>query len=348
MRLTFVTGHLSDGGGVNRVISELSAVLAEQPGFEVSLLPIGPAETSSYPISHRVKLDSGRGGGGIRWPEALSRLRREKPDFVIGTWTQSNLMLIAGLLFSGIRVIAVENSSWAYQPRRIRALRRLIYPLAWRVIAINPSDYAHYRRFSRNVRLVPNPVSAPPYRPDEQREKLVLAIGHLIPNKNFSDAIEAMARSGLGHQGWRLTIVGAGPEEQRLREMIRKAGLGETRIVPPTNDLAALYARASLLLVPSRSEAFSLVLAEAMSAGVVPLAYATPGPAFILEDFPEQLVELGDVAVLAERLRSLAQGGVPNSLRAELSGSIQSRFSPTIITRQWLALLNEPDARGVD
>ena len=344
MRIWFVAGDLSDGGGVNRVISDLSAILAEQLGADVSILAIGTNGEPTYPISDRVRLETRIDGRPIRWREALSRLRGERPDFVIGSWTQSNFILILGLALGGIRVIAMEHTSWYFHTRGVRALRRLLYPLAWRVIVLNPSELAHYSRYLRNARLIPNPVPAVAQAPAARREKLILAIGHLEPRKNFIDAIEAMALSRLEDEGWELAIIGSGPEEQRLRDAIREHGLERTQIHPPTADLAYWYNRAALTLVTAKLEVFSLVLAEAISAGVVPIAYAADGPSFILEDFPDHLVPMRDVKALAERLRHFAQADIPESLRSALRQSIVVRFSPERIAGKWRELLRDAAA----
>ncbi|MGN6058516.1 MAG: glycosyltransferase, partial [Sphingomicrobium sp.] len=98
-------------------------------------------------------------------------------------------------------------------------------------------------------------------------------------------------------------------------------------------------ARASLLLVTSRLESFSLVLAEAMLSGVIPIAYASDGPTFILEDFPDHLVRIGDVDALAMQLVRFANEPDVAPLRRAMRASIESRFSPDIIVEQWKALL---------
>jgi poly(glycerol-phosphate) alpha-glucosyltransferase len=93
-----------------------------------------------------------------------------------------------------------------------------------------------------------------------------------------------------------------------------------------------------MIVVSSTSEVFSLVLAEAMAAGVVPIAYASEGPAYILEDFPEHLVPLGDVTSLAARLRHFA-GISHDELREALHLAVERRFSPERIAQQWKELL---------
>jgi poly(glycerol-phosphate) alpha-glucosyltransferase len=150
-----------------------------------------------------------------------------------------------------------------------------------------------------------------------------------------------MKLSRLEESGWELAIIGGGPEEQLLRDAIRDSGLTRTGINPTTADLASWYNRASLTLVTAKLEVFSLVLAEAMSAGIVPVAYATDGPSFILRDFPDHLVPIGDVQALADRLRSFAEREIAEPLRSNLSQEIESRFSPEVIAGEWRKLFDE-------
>lgn len=182
--------------------------------------------------------------------------------------------------------------------------------------------------------MIPNPVTTAP-SPEQRREKLIIAVGHLTPLKNFEDAIRAMASSRLEHVGWSMAVIGSGSCEPRLRKLIGELGLKRTQIHAAVDDLTPWYARASLLVVPSRLESFSLVLAEAMLSGVVPIAYASDGPSFILEGFPDHLVEMGRVEGLAECLTKFANEPDLGSLREETRRSIALRFSPSVVAEQW-------------
>lgn len=343
-RIALVATDLSTGGGVNRVISDLAAMFSDRLDCQVTVLNGRSDRASTFAFPLRVELiDQPRAG---RWTyiKALWRLRRSRPHFVIGSWAQDNILLVLVFLFASTKVVLVEHSSWHFHGALVRLLRRLAYPLADALVVLNPSDLAYYRRFVGNVRLLPNPVgpvhSATRAR-QKKRDKRIVAIGHLSAIKNFPDTIAAVAQSGLEADGWTLTIVGAGPAERQLREQIARIDLGRTEILPPQWQVAPLYQRSSILVLTSRSESFSLVLAEAMAAGVVPLAYATDGPSFILEDFPQLLVEVGDVQTLAERLRELAAGGDLEPLRRRVSASIRTRFAPEVIEAHWRELFGQ-------
>jgi glycosyltransferase involved in cell wall biosynthesis len=287
-------------------------------------------------------VQSHRRQGLLGYFRLLLKLRRVRPDVVISSWAQDNILATLAFLGSGARTVLVEHSSWNFHTWPIRLLRRIVYPLASHVVVLNRRDLEHYGRYLGNVRLIPDPVPAPGAESRRPREKLIIAIGHLTPLKNFEDAVRAMALSRLEEHGWSLAIVGSGTAEPQLHQLISDLGLTHTHVHSSRQDLASWYARASLLVLPSRLESFSLVLAEAMLCGVVPIAYATDGPSFILEDFADHLVDVGDVHRLAERLVRFANDPGLDALRRVLCSSIEFRFSPDAVLDQWKALLEPP------
>jgi len=338
-RIALVATDLSTGGGVNRVIRDLAAMFSERLDCRVTVLNGRSGRPPSYPLPTSVERIDQPSESRLAYLKALWALRRTRPDVVIGSWTQDNILLAAVFAGSRTRVILVEHASFGFHGRLIRSLRRLAYRLADAVVVLNPTELAHYRQFLANVHLIPNAVPSPGACPPIERGRHVIAVGHLTPLKNFEEAIEAFATSAIEQEGWSLTIVGQGPDADKLEELISHRGLERVAIEPPGVDLEKYYARSSLTLVTARLEVFSLVLAEAMAAGVVPLAYATDGPRFILEDFPELLVDIGDVATLAQRLRELAADDSLEPLRQRLAASIRRRFAAEVIEAQWRTLL---------
>ncbi|NLG50316.1 MAG: glycosyltransferase [Chloroflexi bacterium] len=103
------------------------------------------------------------------------------------------------------------------------------------------------------------------YAPDGP---LLLFVGVLRYYKGLQYLLEAMPDIPA-----RLLIAGDGPMAPALREQVRALGLGSRVILAgrvPDEELPAYYHAADLFVLPSgeRSEAFGLVLVEAMSAGL--------------------------------------------------------------------------------
>ena len=338
-RILIVGGDLSTGGGVNKVIRDLAALFAQELDAEVTVVGARSDEAPTYPFPSGVRIERYRHQSLPAFFGLLLGLRRRRFDIVISQWTQDNLLVALAFALSHTKVVLMEHAPWHFHRSAIRAARRLIYPLASAVVVLNRNDLAYYRRFVRDVRLIPNPIAATPARVPDSREPLVLAIGHLEPLKQFDHALRAMATSGIEEQGWSLTVIGSGRCERELRTLADELGLRKTTFRTGWEDLEPWYARASLLLVPSRMESFSLVLAEAMAAGVVPIAYASDGPSMILEEFPAQLVPCGDVDALAATLRPYAENTEMAALRTKLSQSVTRRFDPAVVLTAWKQLL---------
>lgn len=107
-----------------------------------------------------------------------------------------------------------------------------------------------------------------------------LFLGRLLPLKGVDDLVDAWAMAKPSN--WRLRFVGADPEgySAALRRRINAAGLRESAFVePPINgaEVRRLLKTVELVVLPSHSENFALVVAEALAAGV-PVITTTATP----------------------------------------------------------------------
>lgn len=102
-------------------------------------------------------------------------------------------------------------------------------------------------------------------------EEMVLYVGINKPHKNLPRLVQAFAH--LAGQGSRAVLVLAGPWDDRypqVKETIAALGMGEhVRILGRVEegDLPALYAAATVFVLPSQYEGFGLPVLEAMACG---------------------------------------------------------------------------------
>ncbi len=97
-------------------------------------------------------------------------------------------------------------------------------------------------------------------------DRLVLAIGRLVPYKGFAYLIRA-----LRHTDATLLLIGKGPLLDELRGVAREAGVaGRTHFLGYVDDPTPYYHAARLFALSSisRAESFGLVQLEAMAAGL--------------------------------------------------------------------------------
>jgi glycosyltransferase involved in cell wall biosynthesis len=147
-----------------------------------------------------------------------------------------------------------------------------------RAAAITVQSSAERRRLERygcRAELVTNGVDTDYFVPPAQTNRLqnVLAVGRLVDaQKRISDLIAAVA---MLPTPWSLDIVGRGPDEEMLRDQAVRLGC-EHRVnfcgwVASRDQLRERYGRCGVFALPSRWEAMTLALLEAMACGAVPV-----------------------------------------------------------------------------
>lgn len=129
----------------------------------------------------------------------------------------------------------------------------------------------------------------------------VLFVGRFDRQKGVDVLLDALARLQVSTSAWLVgdSVLGDGTE-LAIPPNVRKAGW----LAP--SELAAYYASAEVLVVPSRWEGFGLIAAEAMRAGLPVIATRVGGLAEIVEpNVTGLLVEPDDPKALVEAIRSL-------------------------------------------
>ncbi len=137
----------------------------------------------------------------------------------------------------------------------------------------------------------------------------ILAVGRLAYYKGHDILLHALAKIPAAV----LLLVGSGERETALKQLAQDLGItARIRFTGAIDDaeLAAAYASADVFCLPSieRSEAFGLVLLEAMRAGLSVVASAIPGSGVghvVRNGETGLLVTAGDANVLADALSRL-------------------------------------------
>jgi glycosyltransferase involved in cell wall biosynthesis len=219
-----------------------------------------------------------------------------------------------------------------YRPMETAMLRR-----ADRIIATSAAYAASspaLARWQEKVAVVPLGLpDMPAARPDTGlwppgTGQRLLFVGRFSYYKGIEHLIDALA---LLPAPAGLLLVGAGERQASLESRVRQHGLAaRVRFAGALDDaaLAGAYAAADLVCLPSieRSEAFGLVLLEAMRARVAALATTVPGSgmADVLADGQAgALVAPGQPAALAAAIAALL---ADPAARADLAARGRHRF----------------------
>ena len=127
-------------------------------------------------------------------------------------------------------------------------------------------------------RVVPEPIDVAGWRarlaavtPEARSSPTVLAVARMYPRKRLCDLLDAAHLLVPRIPDLRVRIVGNGPESQALDAQRARLGLGErVRFLGDVSarELAVEYVNADIFCLPSVQEAFGIVFAEAMAAGL--------------------------------------------------------------------------------
>ena len=135
--------------------------------------------------------------------------------------------------------------------------------------------------------------------------------------------------------GWKLQILGGGPDEDRLKKICRKKQLKSVEFLgfqPP----AEYYKRAKAVCLTSLYEGTPMVITEAMQYGCVPMAYDTFSAVHdMIEDGKNGFViSPFDAEQYADRLVSLTSENTFNHLSKCATQSL-GKFDYQDIMNKW-------------
>lgn len=170
---------------------------------------------------------------------------------------------------------ALEHRAWK-KAFAWRLFQRRNLQVAGLLHATSMMEAENLRRLGlrQPIAVIPNGVQVPelsrPQRAPHARHR-ALFLSRIHPKKGLLNLVHAWGAAPPA--GWQLDIVGAGDpgHEREVRDAIRQAGLDEAvRMVGPRDDAEKwrLYEDADLFILPSFSENFGIVVAEALAAQV--------------------------------------------------------------------------------
>lgn len=176
-----------------------------------------------------------------------------------------------------------------------------------------------------------------------EQDVVVGMVGQLLPKKGYPDLLAALARLRADDRPVKGLIVGAGPEEARLRALAASLHLdqhvvfaGQLGDVRPALAAMDVFALTSVAV-----ETFSNAALEAMAMRLPVVLSRIGGAAeMVLPDRSGFLYPAGDVAALVERLRPLVDSPeLRQSLGAAARRQVLARFSAERMVDQYEQLL---------
>jgi glycosyltransferase involved in cell wall biosynthesis len=240
--------------------------------------------------------------------------------------------------------------------RAFRRATRLLLRLVDAVLVLSSEEQRQWSAFApaTPVLVVRNPYvrafgASPPKGVAASDKLRILYVGRLLAEKGIFELVESLPR--LREQvDATLVVVGEGEEEGALRRRVAELGVEpfvDFRGYLTEGTLADAYASATVFVLPSWSEGFPTVLAEAMDAGLPIVTTRIRGAAdHLREDVNALFVAPRDAPGLADALARMLGDADLRGRMSEANRRDVARFAPELVAAEYLEALQTAAAPG--
>jgi len=214
---------------------------------------------------------------------------------------------------------------------------RYAYRRAARILPVSRFLQTAIRNYDVNgpFEVVPNVVDTavffPPSGGPKAEGKRLLFVGNLEPLqlKGLPTLLQALVLLRAREDGWRLDVVGEGPE--RTRQEAFAADLGLSELVAfhgsrPKSAVAEMMREADLFVLPSRIETFGAVVAEALVSGLPVVSTKVGGIPELVDESSGTLVAPDDPVELADALDQMLMS-LETFDRSAIAAAARGRYS---------------------
>ncbi|MCC4309527.1 glycosyltransferase family 4 protein [Alcanivorax marinus] len=353
MRLTFVVGDISAYGGTERVTIEIASAFA-QAGHEVTILSLFGQAHPWFDVPEVINI---RSASIARFRNRLVRavfvswsIRREVKKSSVDAVILVDSILFAfclpWLVFRSTKIVCWEHFNLSTNHgSRLRDFGRWAAS-RWsdKIVALTEGDAKAWKKkygINDRVQTIGNPIprfseGGWAHSGASERSLVVLAVGRLSYEKGFDILLRAWSLIEK-RDGWTLRIVGGGQEDAALKELANELAISDSvSFAGQVRDIANEYRAASLYVLSSRWEGFSMTLLEAQHFGLPSISTDCPtGPREVLSGGGGRLVDPENPQALAHGMAELMSDSTQRDSLASAAKLNANRYRPESIIQVW-------------
>jgi glycosyltransferase involved in cell wall biosynthesis len=348
---------MNRAGGIQRVAANLVRDL--RPHYDTTLLSVEP-------LTHPVFYEPGLNFRSLNLPSRAQSHSARLREFARGGWalrrfaTQNRIDTVLALWYDwasvaalalpkSIKKVGCEHINFFEATPKMRRLRARTY---WRldaVVSLTEHDLPHLSSISRSVHVIPNYSPATEPSSFEERQKLLLTIGHLDTRKGIDRLLWGLKKPLLDNPDWKLIVVGGGEKGHvdwgyshyvsTLLQILQLGGRVEFH--PATKRIDEWYRRASVYILGSRQEGLPMVLIEAKANGLPIVSFDCPtGPREIVRSGLDGFLIGEDSEAFAEAVSTLITNpDLRRKMGEAARNDHEQRFSGEAIIAKWYDLI---------
>ena len=350
-------------GGISNFIIELGKFLKSN-GFEVSVI----CTDSKGNWFNRIHQEGFQGKyfnsiiyewipfGRVLFARKIGRyMRQQSFDYIINNHS-FYIHAAAGYMIDRSRIIHVIHNQLE------QMVERESDPLSDRVVGVSPRIEELARQYlpEEKVTSILNGISLPGKTPQEYRNcadrpKDILFVGRIDNRQKAVFLIPAIMAYLFDRDiSVKITIVGEGPDLEKLKQLTADKSLSEYvsfkgRVDP--DKVSDYYDKHKILLLPSNFEGHPLTLMEAMAHGCVPVSSLLPQCTDICieQGSSGYLVDVGKADEFGQRIAELiANRDLLNNLSKNALTRARDHFSNTASHQKYLELIQSFEGRKME
>lgn len=375
MKIVYCTDSVYRMGGIELVTIAKANALAAIPGNQVWIALADNSHSAITRLSKVSVLDLAvhyyeNDGKGF-WLDTMDfwkkrRFHRHRleqmlndinPDVVISTGLSTRYFLTELKIQSNPVFIREMHFTRLYRQHHARGFRKSFFARISemrdygfaikkfdKIVVLTEADKTGSWKNWNKVTVMPNPLIKQAKEHSVGTNKVAITASRWVWAKNYDSLIYIWAKVVQRHPDWVLQIWGEGPEENHLRELVDKMGLmNHVFLMGSTHNVQEQMAKASLFVLTSRTEGFSLVAIEAMSVGIPAVVYNCPGGIrYVVKDGETGfLVPMDDEDAFVEKVCTLIENENLRRTMGQAALKEVEQYRIEKITQRWMDLFQE-------
>jgi len=352
--VVYFVSHITDSGGVSRVVSLKANYLADVLGYQVHIISTNDLNDQPfYAFSERVQVHflpmRVKGiSSFLAYKKACQQwIKQLQPNLVLVTdngikglfikkWLPEKMPCIYELHVGATHFYEAGYAGIKKYVNQYVIKRYL--PDFDKIVVLRPQFILPFVGKEKQC-IIPNPLSFETHQKNHLQHQKAIAVGRIIPLKGYERMLTAWKRVVALHPNYVLHLYGATAEGYDVYKIIEKKQLQEVVVVhQPTAKIKEKLLEADFLLHASYFEAFPMVFLEAMQCSLPVVCYDIGANDFIDE-------KGGFIATNENEYVSAVEQLIENvALRASMGAHNKeksNRYQLHTIMSYWEALFNE-------